>query len=60
MDERLTADLVAWAMERLAHLRPLLVDSGAGDIAEAVPYANVEDVLPAIRAAIEASFTPPR
>ncbi len=59
LDERLTADPVGWVMERLANLRPLLVDSGAADIADAVPYAEVDEVLPAIRASIEASFTPP-
>ena len=59
LDARLTADPVGWVIERLADLRPLLVDSGAGDVADAVPYAEVEEALPAIRSAIEASFTPP-
>jgi hypothetical protein len=59
LDERLTADPVGWVMERLADLRSVLIDSGAGDIADAVPYAEVDAVLPTIRVAIEASFTPP-
>jgi hypothetical protein len=59
LDERLTADPVGWVMERLADLRPLLVDSGAGDVADAVPYAELQKSLPTIRQAIEASFAPP-
>ena len=59
LDERLTADPVGWVMEQLAALRPLLVASGAGDIADAVPYGEVDDALPTIRRAIETSFTPP-
>ena len=59
LDDRLTADPVTWVIERLTDLRAVLVDSGAGDIADAVPYAEVRGALPAIRDAIDASFAPP-
>jgi hypothetical protein len=45
-------------LDRLRDLRTVLVGSGAGDIADHVDYAEVERALPAIRAAIEASFEP--
>ena len=59
LDDRLTADPVGFVVDRLAHLRTVLVDSGAGDIADAVPYAEVTGALPVVRDAIEASFQPP-
>lgn len=58
LDERLTADPVGFVIDRLAELRTVLVDSGAGDIADQVPYHEVERALPAIRHAIEGSFEP--
>jgi hypothetical protein len=58
-DDRLTADPVGFVIDRLADLRGLLIDSGAGDIADQVPYAEVTRLLPAIREAIVASFEPP-
>ena len=58
LDDRLTADPVGWVIERLSDLRAVLIDSGAGDIADSVPYAEVRGALPVIRAAIESSFAP--
>lgn len=55
-DDRLTADPVGFVIDRLTDLRAVLVDSGAGDIADQVNYAEVDRALPAIRAAIVASF----
>jgi hypothetical protein len=57
-DDRLTADPVGFVIDRLRELRTVLVASGAGDIADQVDYAEIDRSLPAIRAAIEASFTP--
>ncbi|HEV8489930.1 MAG TPA: hypothetical protein VGQ58_09115 [Candidatus Limnocylindrales bacterium] len=57
-DDLLTSDPVEFVMRRLADLRVVLVDSGAGDVADEVPYAEIERVLPAIREAIERSFEP--
>jgi len=57
-DDLLTADPVEFVARQLADLRSLLVDSGAGDIAGEVNYAEVELALPAIREAIERSFEP--
>ncbi len=59
LDDRLTADPVGWVVEQLGDLRAVLVDSGAGDVADAVPYAEVRGALPVIRDAIEGSFAPP-
>ena len=59
LDDRLTADPVGWVMDRLGELRAVLIDSGAGDIAGEVPYADVGLALPSIREAIVASFDPP-
>jgi len=58
-DSRLTADPVGFVIDRLTDLRAVLIDSGAGDIADDVPYAEVRQVLPSIREAIAASFEPP-
>jgi hypothetical protein len=58
LDDQLTADPVGFVVERLRDLRSLLETSGAGDLADQVSYADVERALPAIRAAIEASFEP--
>jgi len=58
-DDRLTADPVAFVIDRLMDLRTVLIDSGAGDVADAVPYAEVKRALPSIREAIAASFEPP-
>lgn len=57
-DDQLTADPVGFVIDRLLDLREVLVGSGAGDIAGEVNYAEVERALPAIRAAIVASFEP--
>jgi hypothetical protein len=57
-DDRLTADPVGFVIDRLRELRAVLIDSGAGDIADAVDYAELDRALPPIRAAIEASFEP--
>lgn len=57
-DDRLTGDPVGFVIDRLENLRAVLLDSGAGDIADRVNYAEVSLALPAIRAAIEASFEP--
>jgi hypothetical protein len=56
LDPQLTANPVEFVLDRLRDLRTVLVGSGAGDIADQVHYAEVERALPAIRAAIEASF----
>jgi hypothetical protein len=58
-DDQLTADPVGFVIDRLRDLPAVLRDSGAGDIVGAVPIAEVERALPAIRQAIEASFEPP-
>jgi hypothetical protein len=58
-DEQLTADPVGFVIDRLRNLPEVLRDSGAGDIADEVAIAEVEQALPAIRQAIEASFEPP-
>jgi len=57
-DDQLTVDPVGFVIDRLTNLRAVLVDSGAGDIADQVNYAEVDRALPAIRAAIVASFDP--
>jgi hypothetical protein len=57
-DDQLTADPVGFVMDRLRGLRTVLETSGAGDLVDRVNYAAVERALPAIRAAIEASFEP--
>jgi len=59
-DERLTTDPVGFVIDRLTDLRAVLIDGGAGDIADDVPYAEVTRVLPSIREAIADSFEPPR
>jgi hypothetical protein len=58
LDDRLTADPVGFVIDSLRDLRTLLQTSGAGDLADQVSYAEVDRALPAIRAAIEASFEP--
>lgn len=58
LDPALTADPVAWAMAQLADIRSLLIGSGAADVADAVPQAQLDLLLPAIRTAIELSFEP--
>ncbi len=58
LDARLSVDPVGWTMDRLADIRGLLAGSGAADVADAVPQAHLDLVLPAIRAAIELSFAP--
>ncbi len=58
-DDQLTADPVGFVIDRLRDLPAVLRDSGADDIVGAVPFAEVERALPAIRQAIEASFEPP-
>ena len=55
-DDQLTADPVGFVIDRLADLRALLLDSGAGDLAGTVDYAEVQRTLPAIRASIVAAF----
>ena len=57
-DGQLTADPAGFVIDRLKDLRNVLEGSGAGDLADRVPYAEVERALPAIRAAIEGSFAP--
>ncbi len=57
-DDRLTSDPVGFVMDCLGDLRAVLEASGAGDLVDRVNYAEVERSLPAIRAAIEASFEP--
>jgi hypothetical protein len=57
-DDQLTADPVGFVIDRLRDLRTLLETSGAGDLAGQVDYAEVERALPAIRAAVVASFEP--
>jgi hypothetical protein len=57
-DDRLTGDPVGFVIDQLENLRAVLLDSGAGDIADRVNYVEVSLALPAIRAAIEASFEP--
>ena len=57
-DDLLTADPVEFVTRKLADLRSVLIDSGAGDIADQVPYAEIERVIPSIREAIERSFEP--
>ena len=57
-DDQLTADPVGFVIDRLMELRRVLADSGADDIADQVPYQEVERTLPAIRHAIEGSFEP--
>ncbi|MEI2777218.1 MAG: hypothetical protein V9G19_14850 [Tetrasphaera sp.] len=58
LNPHLTADPVAWAMAQLADIRALLIGSGAADVADAVPQALLDVVLPDIRRAIERSFEP--
>src|SRR5688572_21346157 len=58
LDPDLTADPVAWAMKQLADIRSLLLGAGAADVADAVPQAQLDLLLPDIRAAIERSFVP--
>jgi hypothetical protein len=55
-DDRLTADPIGFVIDRLADLRALLLDSGAGDLSDRVDYDEVERTLPAIRASIVAAF----
>jgi hypothetical protein len=57
-DDRLTADPVAFVIDQLRDLRSVLVASGAADIADQVDYVEIDRALPAIRAAIVASFEP--
>ena len=58
LDPELTADPVAWAIRQLSDIRSLLVGSGAADAADAIPQAQLDLLLPAIRAAIELSSHP--
>jgi hypothetical protein len=58
LDDRLTADPVAFVIDRLRDLRSLLETSGAGDLVDQIDYTEIERALPAIRAAIEAAFEP--
>ena len=55
-DDRLTEDPIGFVIDRLADLRALLLDSGAGDLADRVDYVEVQRTLPAIRASIVAAF----
>jgi hypothetical protein len=57
-DEGLTASPVDWVMGKLGDVRSILVDSGAADVADAVPQAELDLLLPAIREAVERSFEP--
>jgi hypothetical protein len=57
-DDTLTVDPIGFVVDRLRDLRTLLETCGAGDLTDQVDYADVERSLPAIRAAIEASFEP--
>ena len=56
--DSLPADRLIEAMAQLADIRALLEGSGAGDLADAVPQAQLDVLLPAIKAAIELSFEP--
>jgi hypothetical protein len=58
-DDQLTADPVGFVIDRLRDLQTVLRTSGAGDLVDAVPYAEIDRALPAIRSAIEASFEAP-
>ncbi len=58
LDPALTADPVAWAVRQLSDIRSLLIGSGAADVADAVAQAQLDLLLPTIRAAIELSFEP--
>lgn len=58
LDDQLTADPVGFVIDRLRDLRTVLETSGAGDLVDRVDYAEIERSLPAIRAAIDASFDP--
>jgi hypothetical protein len=58
LDPELTADPVSWAMRQLTDIGALLRGSGAGDLADQVPQAQLDVLLPAIKAAIELSFEP--
>jgi hypothetical protein len=59
-DDHLTTDPVGFVMDRLRDLRTVLETSGAGDLVDRVDYDEVARALPAIRAAVEASFEPAR
>jgi hypothetical protein len=56
-DDGLTADPVGWVSQQLGDVRRVLVDGGAGDIADDAALAEVQPLLPVIREAIERSFT---
>jgi hypothetical protein len=58
LDPALTADPVAWAIDQLSDIRRLLEGSGAADVADAIPQAELDLLLPTIREAIERSFEP--
>ena len=55
-DPLLKQDPLAWTERRLADLRTLLREGGAGDIAARIPAGEVEDALPAIMTAVRASM----
>jgi hypothetical protein len=58
-DPELAADPPGWTMAKLADLRALLLDVGAGDVVDEVDYDEVRRALPAIRAAIDACLVEP-
>lgn len=58
LDDELTASPVDWAMSKLEDIAGLLEGSGAGDLVGDIPQAELDALLPTIRAAIERSFTP--
>lgn len=56
-DPDMAVDPTGWTEARLADLRALLHDCGAGDLAGAVDPGQVAQILPAVRAAIDACLT---
>ena len=56
-DPDMAVDPVGWTEARLADLTALLWDCGAGDLSDAVDPDQVAQVLPAVRAAIDACLT---
>lgn len=58
-DPELAADPPGWTMAKLADLRTLLLELGAGDVVDEIDYDEVTRALPAIRAAIDACLVNP-
>jgi hypothetical protein len=57
-DEGLTASPVDWVIGKLGDVRSVLAGSGAADVADAIPQAELDLLLPSIREAVERSFDP--